>query len=69
MCRKLQGKIRKNSENTFTKLKKNLLLQTAGLISTKLGTKHYLAKRNQVYSNEGPRPFSRGDIIDNSEIH
>ena len=30
-------------------------------ISTKLGTKHPWAERIQIYSNDGPRPSTRGD--------
>ena len=32
-----------------------------GPISTKLGTKHIWEKGIQFCSNEGPRPFTRGD--------
>ena len=37
--------------------------RTAGPISTKLGTKHPWVRGIQVYSNQGPLPFSnsRGD--------
>ena len=35
--------------------------RTTGLIWTKLGTKHSWVDGIQVYSNEGPRPFQRGD--------
>ena len=34
--------------------------RTTGPISIKLGTKHPWVKRIQVYSNEGPHPFSKG---------
>ena len=35
--------------------------RTTGPISTKLGTKYPWVKGIQVCSNEGPRPFQRGD--------
>ena len=35
--------------------------RTTGSISSKLGTKHLLAKKIHVYLNKGPRPFPRGD--------
>ena len=41
----------------------------SGLISTKLGPKLSWAKRIQIYSNEGPRPFSRGDNREKAKTH
>ena len=41
--------------------------RTTVLILTKLGTKHPWVKGIQVCSNEGPRPFPRGDTYTNSE--
>ena len=38
-------------------------------ISTKLGTKHPWVKGTQVCSNEGPRPFPRGDNYEIVKIH
>ena len=38
-------------------------------ISTKLGTKHPWVKGIQVCSNEGPRPFPRGDNNEIAKIH
>ena len=38
-------------------------------ISTKLGTKHPWVKGIQVCSNEGPRPFPRGDNYEIVKIH
>ena len=38
-------------------------------ISTKLGTKHPLVKGIQVCSNEGPRPFPRGDNSENVKLY
>ena len=43
----------------------NFFSRTTGPISTKLDTKHPWVKGIQVCSDEGPRPFPRGD---NSEI-
>ena len=40
---------------------KIFLLSTTGSISTKLGTKHPWVMGIQFFSNEGPRPFPRGD--------
>ena len=42
--------------------------KTTGLISTKPGTKHPWVKGTQVYSNEGPRLFPRGDNYEIDEI-
>ena len=47
----------------------HLLLRTTGPISTKLGTKHPWVKGIQVCSNEGPRPFPRGDNYEIAIIH
>ena len=38
---------------------------SSGQISTKLGTKHPWGKGIQFSSNEGPRPFPRGDNYEN----
>ena len=38
-------------------------------ISTKLGAMHPLVKRYQVWSNEGPCPFPRGDNNEIAKIH
>ena len=38
-------------------------------ISTKLGTKYPWVKGIQVCSNEGPRPFPRGDNKEIAKIH
>ena len=43
--------------------------RTTGPISTKLGTKHPWVKGIQVCSNEGPRPFPRGDNYEIVKIH
>ena len=43
--------------------------RTTGPISTKLGTKHPWVKEIQVCSNEGPRPFPRGDNYEIAKIH
>ena len=40
-----------------------------GPVSTKLGTKHPWVKGIQVCSNEGPRPFPRGDNYEIVKIH
>ena len=48
---------------------KIIFSRITGLISTKLGTKHPWVKRIQVYSNEGPLPFSRGDNKEIAKIH
>ena len=42
---------------------------TTGPISTNLGPKHPLVKGIQVCSNEGPRPFPRGDDYELGKIH
>ena len=44
------------TRDTLTKFKK-----TTEQISTKLGTEHPWVKGTQVCSNEGPRPYQRGD--------
>ena len=56
-----------NSKNVklYWKYLKFFFYRTTGLILSKLGTKHSWMKGIQVYSNEGPRPFPRGN---NSEI-
>ena len=38
-------------------------------VTTKLGTKHPWAKGIQVCSNEGPRPFPRGDNNEIGNMH
>ena len=43
--------------------------RTVGQISTKLCTKHPWVKRIQVYSNEVPRLFQRGDNNEITKIH
>ena len=43
--------------------------RTTEPISTKLGTNHPLMKVIQIYSNEGPRPFPRGDYYEIVKIH
>ena len=43
--------------------------RTTEPISTKLGTKHPWVKGIQVCSNEGPRPFTRGDNYEIVIIH
>ena len=43
--------------------------RTTEPISTKLGTKHPWVKGIQVCSNEGPRPFPRGDNYEIVKIH
>ena len=43
--------------------------RTTGPILTKLGTKHPLVKWIQSCSNEGPRPFPRGDNKEIVKIH
>ena len=43
--------------------------RTSGLISTKLSTMHLCVKESQVCSNEGPRPFPRGDNYEITKIH
>ena len=40
---------------------KKSLSRATGPISTKLGTMHHWVKGFQVCSNEGPRPFPRGE--------
>ena len=45
------------------------LLQNQLSISPKLGTKHPWVKGIQVCSNEGPRPFPRGDNYEIVKIH
>ena len=47
----------------------HLLLKNHGPISTKLGTKHPCLMGIQVCSNEGPRPFPRGDNKEIAKIH
>ena len=47
----------------------HLLLQNHWPISTKLGAKHPWVKGIEVYSNEGPRPFPRGDNYKIAKIH
>ena len=42
--------------------------RTTEVISTKLGTNHYV-KGIQVTINEGPHPFPRGDNYDIAKIH
>ena len=42
---------------------------TTGPILTKLGTKHPWVKGIQFCSNEGPRPFPRGDNYQIAKIH
>ena len=46
-----------------------IFLRTTGPISTKLGTKHPWVKGIQVRTNEGPRPFQRGDNYKTAKIH
>ena len=43
--------------------------RTSGLNSTKIGTKHSWVKGRQVCSNEGPRPFLRGDNSENVKLY
>ena len=43
--------------------------RTTEPISTKLNTKHYWVNGIQVCSNEGPRPFPRGDNYQIVKIH
>ena len=57
---KHSGRWLRNSENTLAILR-IFFLKTTGPISTKLCRKHHWVKGIQVYSNEGPHPFSRGD--------
>ena len=46
-----------------------IFLRTTGPISTKLGTKHPWVMGIQVYSNEWPCPFPRGDNKEIAKIH
>ena len=48
---------------------KIFISRTARPISTKLGTKHPWVMGIQFYSNEGPRPFPRGDNYKIAKIH
>ena len=43
--------------------------RTTGPISSKLGTNHFWVKGIQVFTNEGPRCFSRGDNYEIVKIH
>ena len=43
--------------------------KTTRPISTKLGTKYLWVNGIQLYSNEGPHPFSRGDNYKIAKIH
>ena len=43
--------------------------RTTGLISTKVGTEHPRVKGIQVCSNEGHRPFPKGDNYEKANIH
>ena len=56
------------SENCKRNLKV-FFSKTTGPISTKLGTKHPWLKGTQICSNEGPRPFLRGDNSEIAKIH
>ena len=49
-------------------LKKIFFSRITGPISTKLGTKHPWVKGIKFCSNEGPRPFPRGDNYEISKI-
>ena len=46
-----------------------IFYRTTGPISTKLGTMHPWVKEIQVYSNEEPCPFPRGDNYEKAKIH
>ena len=48
---------------------KIILSRTTGSISVKLDTKQHWVKGFQVYSNEEPNPFSRGDNFKIVKIH
>ena len=48
---------------------KFLFSRTAGPISSKLGTNYSWLKGIQVYSNEGPHLFPRGDNYEKSKMH
>ena len=43
--------------------------RTTGPILTKLGTMHLWVKGIQIYINEGPSPFPRGDYYEIAKIH
>ena len=53
----------------YWKYLKIFFFRTIGPISTKLGTKHFWVNGIQVYSNEGPRPFPRGDNCQNVKLY
>ena len=46
-----------------------IFYRTIGPISTKLGTKHPYVKQIQVFWNEGPSPFPKGDNDKIAKIH
>ena len=54
---------------TYWQILKIFFSRTTLPISTKLGTKYSWVKGIQVYSNEGPRPFPRGDNYEIVKIH
>ena len=58
--------IKTNSSVIFSNLD---LSRTAKPILTKLGTNHPCLKGIQVCSNEGPRPFPKGDNYEIVKIH
>ena len=60
----------RNSESTVKKLKKTPLLKKATrLVSTKLGTRHFLVEEDSSLLNEGPGPFPMGDNSEIAKIH
>ena len=68
-CRFLRGDNNEiDRENILTNFK-ILFSRIAGPISTKLGRKHSWVKGIQLYFNEGPLPFSRGDNKEIVKIH
>ena len=56
-----QGEVITKLRRYTEEIKRIFFSRTTGPISTKLGTMPPWVKRIQVCSNEGPRPFPRGD--------
>ena len=63
-----KGRYLRNIKNTLTKFK-NLLLQNHWANFPHIVTMHPWVKGIQVCSNEGPRPFPRGDDYKLAKIH
>ena len=64
-----KGRQLRNNKNILSKFKKKFLPRTTSTISTKLGTKRFWVKCIQIWSNEEPGPFPRGDNYELAKMH